>query len=445
MTQTDRLNLPLIQSNQAQKHITHNEALRILDAFLHLTLEGLGINDPPETPVIGQNWQIGETPNGDWAPHGGKIASYDINGWQFLDPKVGMLAWVKTAQELYVFGTSGWVRFDQPPTQMQNASQIGVGTNADPYNRLAIKSEGAFLSNPDVGSGDARFTLNKASAGNTTSISFKNAWSGRAEIGLAGSDELAVKVSENGANWTTAATFNPSNGELSLLAGLSHLSKGVTQKVNSISDCGRFAAEKTRQISNFVPPAYLTMENGAILSEFSKFQVDSTDYGGANPANNMIVKQLVDQIREPTAARYLSEFYVAKLLAGAGVAYENTQSGNSKYRLCSYGRVGGARQSFGAYFYVLSGTALISEVNHDVWLNGVKLATFAQILPSDGWQHINAIADTALRYATHQEGEIFPLFATSGVEILLALPAIIMDAVRIGPDDGLIPSHQMAE
>jgi len=110
----------------------------------------------------------------------------------------------------------------------------------------------------------------------------------------------------------------------------------------------------------------------------------------------------------------------------------------------SYDRIGGNKQTLSAYFYVSAGTALISATNHSVWLNGVQLNGFEQVVAADGWQHINAIADTSLRYATHVETELMPLYATTGVEVLFALPAIIPDRVRVGQDDGLIPSFGVA-
>lgn len=445
MTNSDRLQLPLIESNQAQKHITHNEALRMLDAFLHLTLEALGINDPPAAPSVGSSWQVGQSPTGDWSMKAGLIASFDANGWQFLSPPEGAFAWVKSTKELFVCTSAGWAKFDQAPSSVQNAEFIGIGTSADAYNKLAVKSDGAYMTAADGGSGDARLTVNKNSTGNTASVTFKNAWSSRAEMGLAGDDAFSIKVSDDGSLWRTAATFDPLSGRMAVPSGVSHESKGMTQKINIIPDCGRFASDKTRTISSFVSPSYLVPENAASISEYSKFNFDSADYGGAGAANNATVKLLVDQIRDPSSARYMAEFYVAKLTAGAGTAYENTQSGSSKYRVCSYDRIGGNRQSLSAYFYVLSGAAVISASNHEIWLNGAKISDFAQVQSSDGWQHINAISDISPRYASHQEAELLPLFATSGVQILLALPAIIPDAVRVGPDDGMIPSLSVTD
>lgn len=38
MDKTQNLNLPYILPSQAQKHVTHNEAIRALDAMLHLAV-----------------------------------------------------------------------------------------------------------------------------------------------------------------------------------------------------------------------------------------------------------------------------------------------------------------------------------------------------------------------------------------------------------------------
>ncbi len=186
------------------------------------------------------------------------------------------------------------------------------------------------------------------------------------------------------------------------------------------------------------------MENGATISAFAQFSFDSVDYGGTNPAIDLTVKQLVDQIREPSSARYFSEFHVARIAAGVGTAYPNSQGTLSKYRVCSYNRICGCSQSLSAYIRVLSGSATLSADNHALWLNGTKVNSFAELTSADGWQHINAIVDLEKRYATHQFAELLPLFATIGDEVLLALPAILPDAVRVGPDDGLIPSLTVA-
>ncbi len=48
---TANLALPYLAAAQAQKHVTHNEALRALDAQVHLRLESLTALTPPAAPA----------------------------------------------------------------------------------------------------------------------------------------------------------------------------------------------------------------------------------------------------------------------------------------------------------------------------------------------------------------------------------------------------------
>ncbi len=48
---TARLHLPLLAAAQAQKHVTHNEALSALDAIIHLSVLDRQIDSPPPSPA----------------------------------------------------------------------------------------------------------------------------------------------------------------------------------------------------------------------------------------------------------------------------------------------------------------------------------------------------------------------------------------------------------
>lgn len=53
MTETIRLVLPLIQDSQAQKHVTHNEALKLLDAIVQAGVIDKDLTSPPGSPSEG--------------------------------------------------------------------------------------------------------------------------------------------------------------------------------------------------------------------------------------------------------------------------------------------------------------------------------------------------------------------------------------------------------
>jgi hypothetical protein len=67
-----RLDLPYLLPAQAQKHVTHNEALLRLDQLCQLVLEAAEVSDPPAAPDNGAAYGLAATPNGAWAGQGGK-------------------------------------------------------------------------------------------------------------------------------------------------------------------------------------------------------------------------------------------------------------------------------------------------------------------------------------------------------------------------------------
>jgi hypothetical protein len=89
---TDRHALPLLQAGQAQKELTHNEALVLLDMLAMAAVAGVAAV-PPAAPVPGECWIVGPQPGGAWAGAAGKLACWTASGWRFLAPQAGMRVW----------------------------------------------------------------------------------------------------------------------------------------------------------------------------------------------------------------------------------------------------------------------------------------------------------------------------------------------------------------
>lgn len=67
---------------QAQKEITHDEALVLIDALLAGTVYGLS-NDPAAlSPQPGETWIIGSSPSGAWSGQAHRIAVFSAGGWR---------------------------------------------------------------------------------------------------------------------------------------------------------------------------------------------------------------------------------------------------------------------------------------------------------------------------------------------------------------------------
>jgi hypothetical protein len=112
MSETIRHALPLLSAGQAQKEITHNEAILAIDRQLHLAVQSRALATPPETALAGSAYIVAAGAGGAWAGQGGNIASHDGFGWHFAVPVTGCIAWIvdEAAFSVYAGGwsTGGW-------------------------------------------------------------------------------------------------------------------------------------------------------------------------------------------------------------------------------------------------------------------------------------------------------------------------------------------------
>jgi len=214
---TELLGLPCIMPAQAQKHVTHNEALRRLDALVQLAVRSRSLAAPPPAPAPGDRHIVAAGAGGAWAGHEGEIAAWLDGAWTFFTANAGWRAWLEDEQKLLVRDAGSWR--DIAPEQ---APKFGINTGADTANRLAVKSDAALFTHDDQtpGSGDMRVTIDKAATGNTAALIFQTAAAGRAELGLAGNDDFTLKVSTDGETWKEALLINKDSGTIRLPNGL---------------------------------------------------------------------------------------------------------------------------------------------------------------------------------------------------------------------------------
>lgn len=219
MENTPNLDLPYIMPSQAQKHVTHNEALDALDALVQLSVIDRDLASPPASPVEGDRYIVGAAATGDWAGQEEKVAVFRDAGWLCLSPRVGWVAFVADEEAQLYFDGAAWRPLAGGTGETQNLPLLGVGTVADAENPFAAKVNKALWTAREVtegGDGDLRFTMNKETSANTTSVLFQSGYSGRAEIGLTGTDNLSVKVSPDGSTWHQAWSIDSTNGMLTL-------------------------------------------------------------------------------------------------------------------------------------------------------------------------------------------------------------------------------------
>ena len=121
MTDTSRLNLPLLAPSQAQKHVTVNEALSRLDALVQLALASVTQTTPPLSPMEGDAYGVPVGAVNDWAGQEGQIAVFVNAGWAFVPATQGMRAYVVDQGFYASFNGTDWVE------GMQSLSPSGAG------------------------------------------------------------------------------------------------------------------------------------------------------------------------------------------------------------------------------------------------------------------------------------------------------------------------------
>lgn len=215
MEQTTNLKMPFIMPSQAQKHVTHNEALLALDAVVQLSVLDRHLSAPPGAPAEGDRYIVAAAASGAWSGKSGQIAAWQDGAWAFHPPAEGWRSWVADEQRLYVHDGATWQ--DAVALGVNPVAMIGVNTSADATNRLAVKSEAVLFDNLGA---SQQVKVNKAASGDNASLLFQTGYSGRAEFGLAGDDDWHVKVSPDGSAWTEALKVSRTDGRVLLPAGL---------------------------------------------------------------------------------------------------------------------------------------------------------------------------------------------------------------------------------
>lgn len=105
---TPNLALPFIAQGQAQKEVTHNEALLRLDALVQIAVRSRLLAAPPGSPADGERWIVAASPTGAWANQANKIAAWQDGAWSFFTPAIGWRAQVEDERLAVVWQDGAW-------------------------------------------------------------------------------------------------------------------------------------------------------------------------------------------------------------------------------------------------------------------------------------------------------------------------------------------------
>jgi hypothetical protein len=211
-----RLTLPYVAAGQLQKHVTVNEALARLDVLTQTAVISRTTTAQPADADEGALYILPSGATGtvwdDWSA--GDLVRAESGGWVRVPVPVGAVALVQDREELVVREAGGWNPLIRRG-QHQNLTRLGLNTEADAANPFAAKvNKALWTARPeaDGGDGDLRITLNKDTPTDVLSLLFQSGYGGRAELGLIGDDDLVLKVSADGADWSEAFRIDAEDG-----------------------------------------------------------------------------------------------------------------------------------------------------------------------------------------------------------------------------------------
>ncbi len=154
---TPRLHLPYLAANQAQKHVTLNESLGLLDGLVGCALQSRTTAAEPSAPADGQAWLLpaGRTGAG-WSDFSaGAVVRRQDGAWTELHLPIGATAYVADEAAALVRTPAGWPRLEIAGTRpafgswqssMRTTAGVFAGYTALPHN---LNRGGAF--NPPTG------------------------------------------------------------------------------------------------------------------------------------------------------------------------------------------------------------------------------------------------------------------------------------------------------
>ena len=159
--QSEILGLPYILPSQAQKHVTHNEAIQMLDALVQLGVRDDALSEPPTVPVPGDRYIVGADATGLWENREGEVAAWQGGAWHFYLPREGWLAHVARDDRMVRYRDNAWGPL--PTSGVTRSDLLGINAEATTTNRLTVSADATLLT---AERNDHRLVVNRSGENN---------------------------------------------------------------------------------------------------------------------------------------------------------------------------------------------------------------------------------------------------------------------------------------
>lgn len=248
MDQTSNLKLPYIAPSQAQKHVTHNEAIRALDALVQLSVISRSVKEPPAAPLEGERYLLGSIASGPWSGKENQIAAWQDGAWAFFQPQEGWYAWIIAERRFAVFSHAAWT---EVKTDTNPVTAVGINTVADDINRLSLKSPASLF---DHTGGSHQLKINKAEDSQAASLLFQSNYQGRAEMGTMWGRDFRIKTSADGNQWKDVLVAESGTGIVRFPGGIANATTGKKQSALIFIPAKDAEATIYQMVGNQIPP-----------------------------------------------------------------------------------------------------------------------------------------------------------------------------------------------
>ncbi len=143
-----KLRIPYIAAAQAQKHVTHNEAMTLLDTLVQLSVLDKDLSAPPASPGEGNTYIVAPGGTGAWIGWDGRVVRFIDGTWRSYLPGAGggagWLAWVMDENAMYRFDGTAWAlagiegpQGPAPDIDGTSATSLAIGTGSKSFTAQA--------------------------------------------------------------------------------------------------------------------------------------------------------------------------------------------------------------------------------------------------------------------------------------------------------------------